>query len=103
MYQVVGIVTWRSPDAGDKAHKTLIPNALDRWEEISSSGAQAYVTRCSDTQTIFTALFPSAQGVVDNPQRQKFRRIFQAIAKDFTGDAEIVLSEGEVVLSRICE
>ncbi len=102
MYQVVGIVTWRNPDAGDKAHDTLIPRALDRWEEISSPGAQAYVTRCSNTQTIFTALFPSAQGVVDNPQRQKFRRIFQAIAKDFTDDSKIVLSEGEVVASRIC-
>ncbi len=103
MYQVVGIVTWRSPEAGDKAHETLIPRALDRWEEISSPGAQAYVTRCSSTQTIFTALFPSAEGVVNDPQREKFRRVIQAVAKDFTDDSELVILEGEVVASRICE
>ena len=53
MYQVVGVITWKTREAGNKGHKTLIPRALDRWEEISPPGAQAFVTRCSDTPTFF--------------------------------------------------
>ena len=103
MHQIVGIFTWRSREAGDKAHETLVPRALDRWEEISLPGAQAFVTRCSSTQTIVTALFPSAEGVVHDPQREKFRRVVQAVAKDFTDESEFVLLEGEVIASRIRE
>ena len=100
MYQVVGVITWKNREAGDEAHQTLIPRALDRWEEISPPGAQAFVTRCSNTKTIFTTLFPSSEGVVDDPERQKFRRIAQAVAKDFMDDAEFVLLEGDVTESR---
>ncbi len=103
MHQVISIFTWRNQEAGDKAHETLVPRALDRWEEISLPGAQAFVTRCSETQTIITALLPSPEGGVNDSQREKFRRIVQAVAKDFTDDSGLVLLEGEVMASRICE
>ncbi len=100
MYQVISIANWRSKEAGDEAHRTLIPRALDRWEEMAPQGAQAFVARCSDTETTFTALFPSSEGVVDNPQRDRFRRIVGAVAKDFTGGAKLTILEGEVVDGR---
>ncbi len=100
MYQVIGIVTWKSREAGNRAHRTLIHRVLDRWEEISPPGAQAFITRCSDTQTIFTTLFPSSEGVADDPLRKRFRRIARSIAKDFMDDAEFVLLDGDVVERR---
>jgi hypothetical protein len=100
MYQVVGVITWKTREAGNKGHKTLIPRALDRWEEISPPGAQAFVTRCSDTQTVFTTLFPSSEGVVGDLERQKFRRIAKAVIRDLMDRAEFVLLEGDVSESR---
>ncbi len=103
MYQVIGIANWSSKEMGDEAHRTLIPRALDRWEEMAPQGAQALVTRCSETETTFTALFPSSEGVVGDTQRDKFRRIVGAVAKDFTGGAKLTILEGEVVDGRTRE
>ena len=64
MYQVIGIANWRGKEAGDEAHRTLIPHALDRWEEMTPQGARAFIARCSGTETTFTALFPSSEPAI---------------------------------------
>ena len=103
VYQVISIVNWRDQAAGDEAHQTMIPRMLDRWEELAPPGAQAFVTRCSDTETTFTALFPSGEGIADDPQRQKLRRIVRAVMRDMTAEGELRILEGEVVANRTSE
>ena len=103
MYQVISIVNWRNQAAGDEAHQTMIPRILDRWEELAPLGAQAFVARCSGTETTFTALFPSGEDIADDTQRQKLRRIVRAVMRDMTTDGELRILEGEVVANRIRE
>ena len=100
MYQITYLVDWRSRESGDEAHATLIPRAIDRWEELAPDGARAYVARCSDTQTIWTSLFPTSDGITDDPSRTRFRRVVLTIAKEFMSQSEPVIFEGPVVESR---
>ncbi len=101
MYQITCLFEWRSREAGDEAHATLLLRALDRWEELAPEGAKVYVARCSDTQTIWTSLFPTSDGITEDPKRNRSRSIVLAIAKDFMGQSEPVIMEGPVVESRV--
>ena len=100
MYQFTYLLEWRSREAGDKAHATLILRALDRWEELAPKGSKVYVVRCSDTQTIWTSFFPNSEGLMDDSKRERSRRVVFAVAKDFMRNPEPIIFEGEVVESR---
>ena len=97
MYQVISIVNWKNSAAGIQAHDSVIPRILDRWEEMSPPGAQAYVAKLSDTKTSFTALFPSSDDLLDDGQRLKFRRIVQSVIRNLVEDGKVEIFEGEVV------
>ncbi len=103
MYQVICIVNWQNRNAGNEAHEKLIPRILDRWEEIAPSGAQAFVARCSDTKSAFTAIFPSPDGIADDPERNRFRRVVGAVIRDWSADTKLEIVEGKIVASRVRE
>ena len=72
----------------------------DRWEEMAPPGAEAFVAKLSDTQTSFTALFPTSDGVLNDQKREKIRRIIKSVIKDLVKDGKVEIYEGEVVESR---
>ncbi len=100
MYQVISIVNWKNSAAGIQAHNTVVPRAVDRWEEMAPPGAQAFIAKLSDTQTSFTALFPSSDDVLNDQRRKKFRRIVQTVIRDLVKDGKVEIFEGEVVEMR---
>ena len=103
MYQVMSIINWRSKEVGDKAHRTIIPHILDRWEEGAPLGSQAFVARCSDTQTTFSALFPLSEEIANDPKRKKMRLLINAVMKESIADERLVILEGEIVENRTRE
>ena len=100
MYQIISIVNWKNSTFSIRAHDKLIPRILDRWEEMSPPGAQAFVAKLSDTKTSFTALFPSSEDILHDKQRIKFRRIVQSVIRDLVDDGKVEILEGEVVEMR---